>query len=221
MPILYHYVHCPYCVRIRLALGFFNIAYDSKVIAYDNETLPVSLCGKKMLPIYQDNDGTIINESLDIIHHLDKKSVLFSNITKDQLELTDSIINEAGQRLHPLAIPQWANTLEFQGNARTYFMDKKEASTGSFMALHEQEATLKSDLSAFLDNLDLPPVFFNGDSFSILDIQIASHLYGLYSLIDFYIPRHIHDYLQRVRHICHFNYHEDYMSSSFAVICDK
>ena len=113
-----------------------------------------------MLPIYQDNNGAIINESLDIIHHLDKKGVLFCHITKDQLDLTDLMINDVGQRLHPLAMPQWANTLEFQGNARAYFITKKEASIGSFMALHKQDATLKNDLSAFLDNLALPPVFF-------------------------------------------------------------
>ena len=34
---LYHYVHCPFCVRVRLALGFLNIPFESHVIAYDDE----------------------------------------------------------------------------------------------------------------------------------------------------------------------------------------
>lgn len=218
MPILYHYIHCPYCIRIRLALGFLNISYESKVVAYDNESLPVKLCGKKMLPIYQDDNGTIFNESLDIIKHLDKNGVLFANITQAQQDLVDSMVNDAGLLLHPLAMPQWANTLEFQGSSRDYFITKKEASIGSFMALQQQEQTLKNDLSAFLDDCLLPQCFFNGDQLSILDIQVASHLYSLYCLFDFYIPRHVHDYLQRVRTMCHFHYHEDYWHPSFDVI---
>ena len=42
--------------------------------------------------------------------------------------------------------------------------------------------------------------------------MVASHLYGLYVLTDFYIPKACHDYLQRVRLLCHFNYHEDFLN---------
>ena len=40
--------------------------------------------------------------------------------------------------------------------------------------------------------------------------MVVAHFYGIYTLIDFYIPKDLHDYLQKVRQACDFNYHEDY-----------
>ena len=49
-----------------------------------------------------------------------------------------------------------------------------------------------------------------GEDLNILDIMLASHLYGIYCLVEFYTPKNIHDYLQRVKMATNFNYHEDY-----------
>ena len=70
---LYHYVHCPFCVRVRLALGFLNVAYDSIVVPYDDEKTPIELVGKKMLPIAV-IEGKAMNESLDIIEAIDQEN---------------------------------------------------------------------------------------------------------------------------------------------------
>ena len=48
---LYHYVHCPFCVRVRMALGHLKIPYESIVLPYDEEEIPLEMCQKKMLPI--------------------------------------------------------------------------------------------------------------------------------------------------------------------------
>ena len=39
---LYHYVHCPFCVRVRMILGFLQLPYQSIVLPYDDEVTPVS-----------------------------------------------------------------------------------------------------------------------------------------------------------------------------------
>ena len=77
---LYHYVHCPFCIRIRLALGYLGLSYHSTVLPYDDEQRSGwALAGKKMLPILEFPDGTIMAESLDIISHLDRENRLATN----------------------------------------------------------------------------------------------------------------------------------------------
>ncbi|MFP5459556.1 MAG: glutathione S-transferase N-terminal domain-containing protein, partial [Bacteriovoracia bacterium] len=76
---LFHYVHCPYCVRVRLALGFLGTSWESQVLSYDDEVTPVKLTGKKMLPIALIDDVPM-NESLDIIRRLDTTGALAPNV---------------------------------------------------------------------------------------------------------------------------------------------
>src|SRR5690606_10180512 len=83
MSTLYHYVHCPYCVRVRMTLGFLGEKYLSKVLPYDDEQTPVELTGTKMLPIWQRDDGSSMNESLDIIKELDRANKIPKDFLSD------------------------------------------------------------------------------------------------------------------------------------------
>ena len=51
IPTLYNYDHCPFCVRVRLALGFKNIKHNLVFMANDDVHTPSSLVGKKIAPI--------------------------------------------------------------------------------------------------------------------------------------------------------------------------
>ena len=51
IPILYNYDHCPFCVRVRLALGFKNIKHNLIFMANDDVHTPTALIGKKIAPI--------------------------------------------------------------------------------------------------------------------------------------------------------------------------
>jgi len=208
--ILYHYVHCPYCVRVRIAAGFLNIPLESRVLAYDNVKLPERLAGKKMLPILEFPNGDILNESVDIISKIDDQQILFRDVTKEDIHNTETICNEIGSFLHPLAMPSWLNTPEFYNESKTYFRQKKEKKRGPFVELIKKNSFLKHEFSSFIESFSLPKNFIKGKSLTILDIMVVAHFYGIYTLIDFYIPKDLHDYLQKVRQACDFNYHEDY-----------
>ena len=56
------------------------------------------------------------------------------------------------------------------------------------------------------ENLD--PYFSN--EFSIFDIMLASHLWGMYIFPEFQFSEKLHNYLQDVKNICSFEYHEDF-----------
>ena len=72
LPKLYIYDHCPFCVRVRLALGIKNVKHELVFMANDDVSTPTALVGKKIAPIFEVQQKTIVMpESLDIIKRID------------------------------------------------------------------------------------------------------------------------------------------------------
>jgi len=72
LPILYVYDHCPFCVRVRLALGIKNVKHTVHFLANDDVPTPTKLVGKKVAPIFAlPSDSLVMAESLDIINMVD------------------------------------------------------------------------------------------------------------------------------------------------------
>lgn len=209
---LYHYVHCPFCVRLRMALGHLNLSYDSKVLPYDDETTPISISGKKMLPILSHENG-VMNESLDIIAFIDTKNKLKVNevIYSPDFNELEKLLIKIGDPIHSLAMPYWIFTPEFSESSRKYFKEKKEIKRGPFSELVKNRDKFIDQLNPDLQKMetDLKP-FYKSSSFGLYDILIASHLWGLYVVPEFQFSEKMHTYLQSIKQHCGFNYHEDF-----------
>ena len=208
---LYHYVHCPFCVRVRMALGYLNLKYESKVLPYDDEVTPVKLSGKKMLPILTHEIGPM-NESLDIIAFLDKTNELKVHeiIQSSSFQDTATFLNRIGSPVNSLAMPYWIFGFEFSESSRQYFKKKKEAKRGPFSELVKNQKFFSDEIAPLLKTVEenLRP-FYKSSSFSFQDILIASHLWGLYVVPEFQFSEQIHQYLQTIKQHCRFNYHQD------------
>jgi len=70
LPELYVYDHCPFCVRVRMALGVKGIQHKLVFLGNDDVETPTTLVGRKIAPIWVDEDGPMM-ESLDIIKKMD------------------------------------------------------------------------------------------------------------------------------------------------------
>jgi glutaredoxin 2 len=209
-PTLYHYVHCPFCLRVRMALGFLGINYNSQVLPYDDETTPVKMTGKKMLPII-DINSQYYNESLDIISLLDASNQLkMEQFTASQTHI-EKLLSRIGELVHPMAMPYWIFTPEFSNEARSYFQSKKETKRGPFKQLVGKRQQFEQELMLFLKEFEcsLTP-FWKSKHFSINDILIASHLWGMYVVPEFQFPSAIHQYLMHVKEMTKFSYHQDF-----------
>ena len=72
LPIVYVYDHCPFCVRVRLALGLKNIKHKVRFLANDDIDTPTSLVGMKIAPIFEvPGVKKATAESMDIIREID------------------------------------------------------------------------------------------------------------------------------------------------------
>jgi glutaredoxin 2 len=209
---LYHYSHCPFCVRVRIALGLLHIPYETILLQYDDEKTPMNLIGKKMLPIVVDEAGNAMAESLDIISHWDKNNFLKTQTIRSDSQFVnfEDFLNRMGKVIHSLCMPQWMYTKEFNNESRIYFQKKKELQRGPFIDLVKNRHQLENELKPFLAEIEykLNP-YYNDQTISLYDVLIASHLWGLYCLPEFQFSPKIHAYLQTIKKYSSFNYQSD------------
>lgn len=73
LPTVYVYDHCPFCVRVRFALGLKNVKHLIHFMANDDVDTPTALVGKKIAPIFQwpEADNLCMAESMDICQLVD------------------------------------------------------------------------------------------------------------------------------------------------------
>ena len=153
---LYVYDHCPYCVRVLMAIGAANLPIEVEVLLNDDEATPMGMVGKKMVPILERADGQYMGESLDIIEYLQEQ---FGNVVDPQPllpELNDWIESSRGA-FRPLIMPYIAQHPfpEFAtDSALAYFTRKKEASIGPFEDCLANTAASLNALQPYLDQLE-------------------------------------------------------------------
>jgi glutaredoxin 2 len=201
---LYHYLHCPFCIRVRMVLGFLKIPWKSYILPYDDENTPKSLTNKKMLPIAV-IDGKAMNESLDIIQVLDHEKRLESGLVSE----LEPRLDHLAKPLYLLAMPYWIWSPEFTPEAQRYFLHKKELKRGPFSELIKRRAEFEKEVHLSLDELsvDLNP-FYKSAKFTLADILIAAQVWGLYSVPEFRFNDHWHEYLQSIKDLTDFNFSE-------------
>lgn len=213
---LYHFEHCPYCIRVRMALGFFNIPYESILVRYDDVETRLKLSGARTAPFVVFEDGKAKNESLDLVEFFDKNNLLGLREFKDTEEFKTfgELLKNIGASVHSLAWPYWVCSYEFDDKSRAYTIETKSKSHGSFSDMFHNRDTHEKNLAPVLADLEtkLAP-YYQNKSLTIRDIMLASHLWGLYMVPEFRLSQKMHDYLQGVKERCRFNYHQDFWKS--------
>ena len=196
-----------------MALGFLGVSYTSAPLPYNDEETPVLLAGKKMLPIFEWDSGDRTNESLDIIARLDEKDALSQGLLQESAgEELNQFLAQISAPKGKLFMPHVIWTIEFNDVSRQYFKQKKEARYGPFKELFKNQKMLMEEIKEPLENLgNKVGSFYQGEKLTILDIILASHLWGLYAVPEFQFTPTVHSYLQRVKEQCHFNYYQDFI----------
>lgn len=214
---LYQYLHCPYCIRVRMTLGLLNIPYHSIILPYSDEITPIQLTGKKMAPFIKKEDGTYLNESLDIMEYLDELHVLKIPTTKktDTFLQAENFITTISTPLFNLLMPFYLNGKEFSDQDKIYFQRQKEIKRGPFHKLVQRRKEFIGEINIQLENLyqHLRP-YYQSSHVGLCDILIASHLWGMYLAHTYRVPSKLNDYLQSISSECRFVYDTDLWKTS-------
>ncbi len=208
----YHYLHCPFCQRVRLVLSYKGIDCESVVLSYADSKTPESLIGMKMLPIINFEDGDIQPESLDLIVELEsrfQKKPLFEGMTEEDFSWA-SRVAVSTPRYFDLLIPYmlegYKNAPEFDEEGVDYFKNGKEAKRGrTFEALKlERFEIYEQSVKPMLEVVEsrLLNTGFVGKKFSAADCVLVADLSGLRLVEGIDLPKFIKNYIIKVEDIC-------------------
>lgn len=194
-----------------MAADFLGVDYESIVVGYHNEKLPLELTQKKMLPIVELNNKQILNESLDIVKVIDKDRLLYNDDFITRKKEVEAHLAELSPSLFKLSMPYMIWTPEFSPEAREYFQKKKEITRGPFNELVLKRSELEDQFNSVIKMLELKiEQFYQSTKFGLNDILLASHLWSMYLVPEFQFSNKMHEYLMRVKKITNFEYHIDY-----------
>ncbi|WP_408955065.1 glutathione S-transferase N-terminal domain-containing protein [Natroniella sp. ANB-PHB2] len=72
---LYQFESCPYCVKVRRKLNQLDLEYEKIEVPRERSkrTKIKELSGQIKVPVIEDSDGTVVNDSVKIIEYLEKK----------------------------------------------------------------------------------------------------------------------------------------------------
>lgn len=210
---LYHYPFCPPAHRVRLALGYKGLAPEVVAPAYSDAETPVALAGRKELPVYVDDDGSVVADSTAILRHLEARHPdppLFAGVLDeaDWQGLLDRFADLApllDRLMAPalLAFPGLAD----DADAAAYYRRQVAARTGTQM-----EELVNARYSDFLDLQQRAQLrelaamlarsrFFTGE-LSAADLLITSELGPLRLSDGLHPPLDLLYYFERVEAAC-------------------
>ncbi len=181
---LFSYDHCPYCVKARMIFGLKDIPVEVKTLLNDDEETPITLIGKKMLPILVKNNNEALPESLDIIAYVDGLSEFGEPIVKASRgnEMLKQWLQDVRNYHYALAMPRWVKMElpEFAtSSAIQYFTHKKENSIGPFAENLQKTSDLlaqANDHLLVLEDLISEGPYFWGDELTLDDFHVFSSL---------------------------------------------
>jgi len=207
----YHYPHCPFCQRVRLALAYKGVEYEDIVLSYADVETPTNLVGAKMLPIIDFGDGTVMPESLDLVAELEKRfpepALYFADTSEDLAWASRAIMSIPGwfDVALPYYLDAYAAHAEFDEAGTAYFKDGKEAKRGvtfeqlKAAAPERYKQSIEAPLRAIAEKLNEG---FVGEAFSAADCVLAADMFGMSLVPGVELPAGIESYLKSVEEVC-------------------
>ncbi len=214
---LYHYDHCPYCVKARMIFGLKKVPFETEALLNDDEATPIAMVGQKMLPILQKDDGDCMPESLDIITYIDELGEYGAAMVQPSKndERLIQWLQEVRSYHYALAMPRWPRMglPEFAStSAQKYFTVKKEKSIGPFsenLAKTKELIQAAHDHLPVLEKLIVGEPYFWGEELSLDDFHVFASLRCLTTTRGVRFPKKINDYMNRMSNLSQVPLHWD------------
>lgn len=202
---LYHYDHCPFCIRVRLIAGWKNIPLESVILRNSDEKSHFDLIGAKIVPILEKDDGSRMKESLDITAYLntaDSNPLLQDRPEDYNNSPLESWLAEIAVPTRFLVHPRnvQIGLEEFtEPEDIAYYTKKKSERIGPFAEALAKTLEYRKDAETILRKL--PPLMtgpYFGSKPSYADILLFPVLRNLSIVKGLQFPESIREYMNRV-----------------------
>ncbi len=221
MPELYFFHSSPAAQRLRLALGYKQVAYRPHALAYDDDETFFELGIARTVPVLRLEDGRLLTDSLAVLRRIDE-------LFPDTPPLVDGRIDADGwqalldwrqgvdavlSRLHAPVLPAYGevsadeNTLAaYKAHVQHRFgMSVEELANDRYAGFEQLYAmTRMKSLAAHLAHSG----YYMGQP-SIADMVLTADLYPLQLLDGVSLPLDLMYYFRRVEEACHVALAED------------
>ncbi len=186
-----------------MIFGLKSVPFELVTLLNDDEETPISMIGKKMLPILQQQEGQYLPESLDIVAYVDSLGeygapIVHPSHNSSQL---NEWLTEVRSYHYPLAMPRWPlmPLEEFNTeSARQYFTGKKEKSIGPFAEAFKKTPQLIERAHEHLKELEdliVGEPYFWGSDLTIDDFHVFSSLRCLTTTKGVSFPSKLDNYM--------------------------
>ena len=103
LPILYTFRRCPYAIRARIALSYANIRTEEREVDLKNKPVElIKLSPKATVPVLVFEDGSILEQSLDIIKWALRQSDPDQWLTKELEKESNELIHFNDHQFKPI-----------------------------------------------------------------------------------------------------------------------
>jgi len=180
--ILHCYDHCPYSIKVELALAFLGVPYSRVLYGYGDMEGPKSLMGKKQLPVME-YMKSFTSESLDIIDMLDTNTAHRSippRTCREDLkqwlkEITPTRQDLTRPRVIQVDVKDWADQRDVR-----YAKKKYEKKGFNYRTAKARSGELIRQMNEFLeifnDKILYDEYSVNEFGFGMDDIEVLPHL---------------------------------------------
>nr|WP_321445783.1 glutathione S-transferase [uncultured Cohaesibacter sp.] len=156
LPLLYSFRRCPYAMRARMGLWAADITVELReIVLRDKPAHMLEISPKGTIPVLQLPDGTVIDESLDIM--------LWA---LDQHDPQEWLSPQTGDRSHMLALVE-----EMDGDFKRHLDRYKYDTRYEDVCADEERDLALAALSPLIDRLTRHRQLF-GDRVSLCDIAL-------------------------------------------------
>mmetsp|Transcript_10864 Transcript_10864/g.11943 ORF Transcript_10864/g.11943 Transcript_10864/m.11943 type:complete len:228 (+) Transcript_10864:21-704(+) len=207
---LWLYAHCPFCMRVEVALGALGIKVEKEIVQYDDAETPTKMIGKKMLPILEytiNGEKKYMGESMDIVKFLDSQSTgkKLSPIEKAREEkILEWLFKDFSPKNGYLYWPRVANKVRLPemttDSGLAYWVNKHDSKSDiKFLAENEQRTKdVLASLNVFEEKILLSETAANGKDIGYEDVLIVPFLMHLTLVKGFPYPAKTKAYIDNM-----------------------
>ena len=187
LPVLYSFRRCPYAIRARIAIHYAGISVNLREVDLKNKPAAMLAASPKgTVPVLIDTDGTIIDESLEIMHWALRQNDPDNWLDLEKLAAADNLIDDNDGDFKGW-LDKYKYHVGYPEHPPQYYRDRCEIFFALLEAKLMSNTYLLGDKMTIADNAIFPfirqcafvdKVWFEQTAYSNLQRWLGSFLYS-------------------------------------------